>query len=324
MKYTIGIDIGATNTEMGLVNFKGLIVYRTSFKTNQFYGLNGFLEILVENIKLLYHKVKKQEDIVAIGIGAPNGNAVKGTIEHAPNLKFKGIIYLKKRLSKMLEQRGYTPKIYLTNDANAAAIGEMLYGKAKKGIKDFIMITLGTGVGSGIVSNGKLVYGYSSFAGEIGHTKVCDNGRQCNCGKKDCLETYSSATGIVTTAKELLSQSVIPSLLRELPDNKLESKDIYEAAIKGDVISLQCFDLTAKMLAIALANASAVTSPQKIYIFGGLAQSGDLLLKPLKKYFEEELYVTFKRTIDIELSGLKGSDAAILGSAALGFSNEDR
>ena len=192
----------------------------------------------------------------------------------------------------------------------------MIYGKAKD-VKDFIMITLGTGVGSGIVVNGKLVYGYTGFAGEVGHTVIEPDGRLCNCGRRGCVERYASATGIVITMKEMLEHTKVPSLLRDTDSEQITSRSIYDAAVKGDKLALECFDYTAKRLALGIANAAEITSPQKIYLFGGLSKSGDYLLKPLKKYTEQYLFSILRDTIDIELSGLNEEDAAVLGAAAL-------
>jgi glucokinase len=204
----------------------------------------------------------------------------------------------------------------MTNDANAAAMGEMIYGKAK-GLKEFIVITLGTGLGSGIVVDGKVVYGHDGFAGEIGHTIYDPEGRLCGCGRKGCLETYASAPGIVLTVGELLTKSTVQTKLRDIPLNKMESKDIYEAALKGDNLAIEAFDFTAKILGLKLADSIAHTSPEVIYLFGGLAQSGDFILKPTKKYMEEYLLDVFKNKVRLEISGLEGSDAAVLGAAAL-------
>jgi glucokinase len=323
MKYTIGIDIGGTNSVFGLVDADGNIIAQNKIKTKDSKNINDYFNALINNITTLINQAESPQDIIAIGIGAPNANAFRGTIEYAPNLSFGDIIELKNELEERLLSLGYDLKVYVTNDANAAAIGEMMYGKAKNGIKNFIMITLGTGVGSGIVVNGKLVYGHTSFAGEIGHTKVCNNGRKCKCGKDDCLETYASATGIVRTALDLLNNNEEPSELREINAEQIDTKIIADAASRGDMIALQCFDMAAKMLSVALANAAAVTSPEKIYLFGGVTQIGDLLLAPLRHYFEAELYVIFKNTIDLELSALKESDAAVLGAAALGIASCD-
>lgn len=317
-KYSIGIDIGGTNTVLGLVDEDGNVLETLSISTKEFDITEVYLDEITRNILLLIDKCDNKEAIKGIGIGAPNGNYYNGTIEYAPNLNFKGIIPVKKYIESKLKERGYELNVIITNDANAAAIGEMIYGGAK-GLKNFIMITLGTGVGSGIVVDGKLVYGYDGFAGEIGHTIVQPEGRLCGCGRRGCVETYSSVTGIRKTAIELMKNTNTPSQLRMLPDEEIGGKTIYEAASKGDELALKCYDITAKMLAIGMANAVAVTSPEKIFLFGGLTKSGDLLMTPLKKYFEESLFVVFQNKIELKLSQLNENNVAILGAAALVF-----
>jgi glucokinase len=317
-KYSIGIDIGGTNTVLGLVDQEGNILETLSISTKEFDITEIYLDEITRNILLLIDHCDNKEAIKGIGIGAPNGNYYNGTIEYAPNLNFKGIIPVKKYIESKLREKGYELNVIITNDANAAAIGEMIYGGAK-GLKNFFMITLGTGVGSGIVVDGKLVYGYDGFAGEIGHTIVQPEGRLCGCGRRGCVETYSSVTGIRKTAIELMKSTNTPSLLRMLPEEEIGGKTIYEAAIKGDELALKCFDITAKMLAIGMANAVAVTSPEKIFLFGGLTKSGDLLMTPLKKHFEESLFVVFQNKIELKLSQLNENNVAILGAAALVF-----
>lgn len=318
MNYSIGIDIGGTNTEFGLVDEKGTIIKREKLKTKDFSTTDDYLKALTTKIELLADSVREENLILGVGIGAPNGNYYHGTIEYAPNLPFKGIVDLKNNLEVLLLKDGYNLKVTVTNDANAAAIGEMIYGNAKD-VKNFIMITLGTGVGSGIVVDGKLVYGHTGFAGEVGHSIIDINGRQCNCGRRGCVERYASATGIVITVKEMLQNSDKPSVLRDLDFDSITSKDIYDAAVKGDSIALDCFDYTAKMLAVGIANACEITSPQKVFLFGGLSKAGNYLLTPLSKYLNEFLFSIFQNTITIELSGLKETDAALLGTAALCF-----
>lgn len=318
MKYSIGIDIGGTNTCFGLVNENAEITYQTAIKTKNFPVLEDYLTELVKQIKDLIAHCPEPENILGVGIGAPNGNFYKGSIELAPNLPFKGIIPMKNMLEMLLLNEGWNLKVTLTNDANAAGIGEMIYGAAK-GVNDFILITLGTGVGSAIVSNGKMIYGHDGFAGEVGHTIVQIGGRECGCGRKGCLETYSSATGIRRTALKLLQKDMTPSLLRELNQDEINGYTICEAARKKDALALECIDLTAKMLAIGLANAVAITSPQKIIFSGGLSQAGDLLLNPVRKYLEENLYPVFRGKIVVEQSALKENDTAILGAAALTY-----
>lgn len=316
--YSIGIDIGGTNTGFGLVDEKGNIISTTSISTKDFDIVENYLDEIVKHIILLIERCEDKSLLKGVGIGAPNGNYYNGTIEHAPNLKFHGIIPVKEYIETKLKGKGYDLKVTLTNDANAAAIGEMIYGGAK-GIKNFIMITLGTGVGSGIVVDGKIVYGFDGFAGEVGHTIVQPEGRMCGCGRRGCVETYSSVTGLRKTALELINNTKTKSSLREITQENIGGKAIYNAAINGDKLALKCFEITAKMLAIGMANAVAVTSPEKIFIFGGLTKAGDLLMTPLKKYFEESLFVVFQNKIDLEISHLDENTAAILGAAALTY-----
>ncbi|MEE0882646.1 MAG: ROK family protein [Bacteroidales bacterium] len=318
MNYSIGIDIGGTNTCFGLVNENAEIIFQREIKTKNFPVLEDYLTELVKQIKDLIAHCPEPENILGVGIGAPNGNYYKGTIELAPNLPFKGIIPIKNMLEMLLLNEGWNLKVTITNDANAAGIGEMIYGAAK-GVNDFIMITLGTGVGSAIVSNGKMIYGHDGFAGEVGHTIVEIDGRECGCGRKGCLETYSSATGIRRTALSLLKQENSPSILREIEEKDINGYTICKAARKNDALALKCIDLTARMLAIGVANAVAVTSPKKIIFSGGLSKAGDLLLTPFKAYLEENLYPVFRGKIEVELSALEENNTAILGAAALNY-----
>ena len=318
MNYSIGIDIGGTNTCFGLVNENAEIIFQREIKTKNFPEIEDYLTELVKQIKDLISHCPEPENILGVGIGAPNGNYYKGTIELAPNLPFKGIIPIKNMLEMLLLNEGWNLKVTITNDANAAGIGEMIYGAAK-GVNDFIMITLGTGVGSAIVSNGKMIYGHDGFAGEVGHTIVEIDGRECGCGRKGCLETYSSATGIRRTALSLLKQDNSPSILREIEEKDINGYTICEAARKNDALALKCIDFTARMLAIGVANAVAVTSPKKIIFSGGLSKAGDLLLTPFKAYLEENLYPVFRGKIEVELSALKENNTAILGAAALNY-----
>ena len=246
-------------------------------------------------------------------VGAPNGNYYKGTIEFAPNLPWKGVI----PLAALFEDKLGIPTA-LTNDANAAAIGEMTYGAAR-GLRDFIMITLGTGVGSGIVVNGQLVYGHDGFAGELGHVIVERDGRICGCGRKGCLETYCSATGVARTAREFLVARSEPSLLREIPAEEIVSKDVYDAAIKGDKLALEIFEYTGNILGRALADFIAFSSPEAIILFGGLAKSGDLIMKPIQKAMDENVLKIYAGKTKLLLSQLKDADAAVLGASALGW-----
>jgi len=308
----IGIDIGGTNTVFGIVDKKGNCIIKNSISTDAYDDAKLYVKDLcisiIETIKL----TDEDFEIKGIGLGAPNGNYYKGTIEFAPNLKFKGIIPLVDMIKNQLEY----PVIILTNDANAAAIGEMIYGGAKD-MKNFIMITLGTGVGSGIIVNGELVYGHDGFAGEIGHTIVDPNGRMCGCGRKGCLETYASAPGIKRTVFELLANLNEPSELRDVSCNDLSAKMIDNAALNGDKIALESFEFTGKILGLKLADAIAHTSPEAIFLFGGLAQAGDLIFKPTLYYMEKNLLNIFKNKVKLLPSQLEGSDAAILGASAL-------
>jgi glucokinase len=259
------------------------------------------------------NELKDKYVIRGIGIGAPNGNYYRGTIEYAPNMKWKGIIPLAQYF-----KLAFGVPCYLTNDANAAAIGEMMFGKAKN-IKDFIMITLGTGLGSGIVANGNLIYGHDGFAGELGHVIVKENGRQCGCGRKGCLETYASVTGIKRTVVRMLEGNHLSSELEGISFNQLSGKMIEQAALNGDKVALDAFKFTGNVLGKALANSVAFSSPQMIVLFGGLAQAGDLIVKPTKEAMEKHLLRIYKSKVPIIISGLKGNEAALLGAAALAW-----
>lgn len=305
-----GIDIGGTNTTAGLVTPNGEIVLRKNMPT---VGLDTAEEFIDAVSAMVLSMVSEAGcELAGIGIGAPNGNFYNGTIEFAPNLPWKGVIHF----ADLIKKHFPDAEVLLTNDANAAAWGERIYGAAK-GENDFIMITLGTGVGSGIVANGNLIYGHDGFAGEIGHTIVDPNGRQCGCGRKGCLETYTSASGVVKTALELLESAQQKSLLSKIPPEKITSKEIADAALKGDKLAIEVFDKTAYYLALKLSDAVAHTSPSSIYIFGGVAKAGDLLMLPLKKYFNEFLLQIYKNKVELKWSALPDNDAAILGAASL-------
>jgi len=307
---TIGVDIGGTNTKIGVVDPDGKILAHSRITTTDYPKIAAFVAALDSEIHSVLEKAGEVE-LAAIGIGAPNGNYHKGTIEQAPNLAWKGVVPLCDMLSK------YFPvPVVLTNDANAAALGEMIYGGAK-GMKNFIILTLGTGLGSGIVINGELVYGKTGFAGEMGHLTMEPFGRECGCGREGCLETYVSATGIVKTVFELFAERRDPSALRKIPFEDLTSKMIAEAADKGDQIALAAFEQTAEMLALAICNAAAFCSPEAIFLFGGLAQSGDLLLDPLNRFVDENIMGYYRKSFKILLSKLSEADAAILGASAL-------
>lgn len=311
-KLIVGIDIGGTNTDIGLVEKTGKIVDRTSFRTSTYEKREDYFKRISEEIQSFSAISSKESELIGIGIGAPNGNYFKGTIEFAPNLNWKGIV----PVVEIMKEHFPEIPIILTNDANAAAIGEMTYGNAIN-CKDFILITLGTGLGSGIVTNGQLVYGSDGHAGEIGHTIYDLEGRKCKCGRRGCLETYVSAGGILQTAKEFLLNNEQESSLKDTPFHELGNKLIAEAATKGDKIALKVFDFTAKILALKLADSVAHTSPSHIFIFGGVSKAGSVLLDPLKKYFEKFLLEVYRGKISICNSGLDSNDAAILGAAAL-------
>jgi len=308
----IGIDIGGTGTKFGIVDRNGNILFSSEISTRNHKEVEGFIDELHGSLYPLIERAGGPGRIKGIGLGAPNGNIYTGTIEYAPNLPWKGII----PLAKLVEDKFGLP-VTLTNDANAAAIGEMMYGAAK-GMKDFIMITLGTGVGSGIVANGKLIYGHDGFAGELGHTIVIPNGRlHEGTGKKGSLESYASATGVRLTALEVMASHDEPSLLRKLDKNSIDSKAVYEAAIAGDKIAKEIFQFTGKILGIGLANFVMFSSPEAIILFGGLTKAGDLILKPTRESMEENLIQVFQNKVKILVSHLKESDAAILGASAL-------
>jgi glucokinase len=274
--------------------------------------VHTFIDELHQELSVLIEKVGGVGRIKGIGVGAPNGNIYTGNIEYAPNLPWKGII----PLARMLQDKFKIP-VRLTNDANAAAVGEMMYGAAQ-GMKDFIMITLGTGVGSGIVANGQLVYGHDGFAGELGHTTIIPEGRlHPGTGKKGSLESYASATGVAQSAIEILETTDRPSLLRHIPKTELNSKAVFEAATKGDEVAIEVFAFTGKVLGMALANFVMFSSPEAIILFGGLTKAGDLILKPTREHLEANVIEIFQNKVKILVSHLKESDAAILGASAL-------
>ncbi len=310
----IGIDIGGTGTKFGIVDRVGNVLFSSEISTRKHTDVNDFIDELHSELSKLIDNVGGTGRIKGIGVGAPNGNYYTGTIEYAPNLPWKGII----PLARMMEDKFKIP-VVLTNDANAAAIGEMMYGAAQ-GMKDFIMITLGTGVGSGIVANGKLVYGHDGFAGELGHTTVIPNGRlHEGTGKRGSLESYASATGVRLTTLEILEKSTEPSSLRSVPSDQIDSKKVYEAAIAGDAVAKQIFESTGTILGAALANFVMFSSPEAIILFGGLTKAGDLISKPTRESMEANLIQIFQNKVKILVSHLKESDAAILGASALAW-----
>lgn len=311
LTYSIGIDIGGTNTDIGLVRSDGVCIERANIPTNEYYDINIYVADAAEKIQQLMKK-NNVDTIDGIGIGAPNGNFYTGCVEDAPNLNFKGNINL-----QALMQKHINVPVIISNDANAAAYGEFVYGGAK-GLQHFIMFTLGTGVGSGIVIDGRLVHGSTGGAGELGHAILIPGGRQCGCGLKGCLETYCSATGIRRTAIELIEEnSIYDGVLAKVPTEKLTSKMVGDAAKEGDPLALKVFEKTGYLLGIAMANAVAFSAPQAVFLMGGPVKAGDVLLTPLKKSFEENLLFTFKGKVDIRLSQLPDNDVAILGAAAL-------
>lgn len=315
--YAIGIDIGGTNSVFGIVDKRGHIINQGSIKTGAYKEINEYVNHLSAGVQEIIDQVGGSGNIKGIGVGAPNGNFFTGCIEFAPNLPWKGVI----PLAQMLTDKLNIP-VALTNDANAAAIGEMTYGAAR-GMKDFIVITLGTGVGSGIVVNGQLVYGHDGFAGELGHTTAIREGRMCGCGKKGCLETYSSATGVARTAKEYLQTRKDPSVLRELAIDEITSKDVYDAAVKGDKLAKEIFEYTGQVLGESFADFVAFSSPEAIILFGGLIKAGKLIFDPVRKHMEENMLPIYRNKIKLLMSELKESDAAVLGASALGWEVKD-
>ena len=313
--YVIGIDIGGTNSVFGVVDARGTILYSGSIKTGKYADINDYINELCKGLEMVIDQAGGKDKIKGIGVGAPNGNYFSGCIEFAPNLPWKGTIPLAQLISEKL---GGIP-VSLTNDANAAAIGEMTYGAAR-GMKDFIVITLGTGVGSGIVIGGNLVYGHDGFAGELGHVIVRrHNGRLCGCGRHGCLEAYTSATGVARTAREYLEIRKDESELRDLDPDAITSKDVFDAAMKGDKIALEIFETTGSMLGEAFADFIAFSSPEAIILFGGLTKAGDLIMDPIKRSLEKNILKVFEGKTKLLFSQLKESDAAVLGASALGW-----
>jgi glucokinase len=311
----IGIDIGGQTTKCGIVDARGSVLSQTVIRSDNYTDVTPFIAELAEALNRIIAEAKAEGQIRGIGVGAPNGNYYTGTIESAVNLSWGGtkIIPFAKLLS---EQMNGIP-VSLTNDANAAAMGEMTYGAAR-GMKNFIMITLGTGVGSGIVINGEVVYGHDGFAGELGHTcAVRHNGRQCNCGKTGCLEAYTSAIGVARTAREWLEMSDEPSVLRSL--DKITSKDVYEAAKDGDKMALKIFEFTGRILGEKFADFIEFSAPEAIVLFGGLARAKEFLFEPIQKAMDDNVLSLWKGKVKLVFSQLKESDAAILGASALAW-----
>ena len=315
--YVIGLDLGGTNSVFGIVDARGDIKATTAIKTGGFDKVEDYVAASVQALQPIIEQVGGIEKIKAMGIGAPNGNYYNGTIEFAPNLPWAhdGIVPLAKLFSDALGI-----PVALTNDANAAAIGEMVYGVAR-GMKNFIVITLGTGVGSGIVVNGQLLYGHDGFAGELGHVTMVrgKEGRTCGCGRTGCLEAYCSATGVARTARELLAKTERPSLLREMNPEDITSLDVSIAAGKGDELAKEIYEFTGKMLGEACADFAAFSSPEAFIFFGGMVKAGDLIMEPIKKSYEEHVMNIFKGKAQFLVSGLDGASAAVLGASAIGW-----
>lgn len=306
----LGIDMGGTNTAFGFIDRDGNYLAEGNIATNN-PDINDYLKELHMAIENVLNGIRDQVTLAGIGIGAPSGNHLKGTIDYSTNLPWDGPI----AFCDLLQEYYPSIPVKIDNDANAATIGEMMYGGAK-GMKDFIMITLGTGVGSGFVANGQLIYGHDGFAGEFGHIIVSPNGRQCGCGRNGCLETYVSATGVKRTAYKMMAKYNYPSVLRAIPFNEMTSKTICEAALKGDMIAINTFKYTAKMLGEALANVVAITSPEAIFLMGGLTKAGDLLFGPTKEHMEMNMLKMFSNKVKLLPSQLT-QNVAIYGAAAL-------
>lgn len=310
----IGLDLGGTNSVFGIVDRNGEIIATTSIKTQAFQEVEAYVDECVKAVMQIVDQVGGIEKIHAMGIGAPCGNYYKGTIEHAANLVWaKGIV----PLADMFAEKLGIP-VAITNDANAAAMGEMKYGVAV-GMDNFVELTLGTGVGSGIVANGQLIYGCDGFAGELGHMVVEPEGRPCGCGRKGCLETYCSATGVVRTTVAMLEESTEPTSLREIPTAEITSYDVYKAAMAGDAMAQEVFRQTGRRIGIACANISTFLSPEAFIFFGGLAQAGEILFRPIEEAYNEHVLSLYKGKAKFLMSGLDGAKAAILGSSALAW-----
>jgi glucokinase len=314
--YVIGLDLGGTNSVFGIVDSRGNIKATTAIKTQGYDTVDDYVDAAVNALQPIIDQVGGLSQIKAMGIGAPNGNFYNGTIEYAPNLSWghDGVV----PLAKMFSERLNNLPVALTNDANAAAIGEMTYGVAR-GMTNFIDITLGTGVGSGIVINGQMVYGSDGFAGELGHMVVRPDGRSCGCGRKGCLEAYCSATGVARTAREFLETSDEPSLLRDMKPEDITSYDVSVAASKGDALANRVYTFTGELLGEACANFATFCSPEAFIFFGGLTKAGDLLMEPLKKSYDAHVLKIYKNKAKFLISSLEGSSAAVLGASAVGW-----
>ena len=316
--YVIGLDLGGTNSVFGIVDARGEIKATTAIKTGGYDTAEAYVDACVEALQPIIEQVGGLEKIKAMGIGAPNANYYTGNIEFAPNLQWahKGIVPLAKMFSERL---GNIP-VAMTNDANAAALGEMVYGVAR-GMKNFIVITLGTGVGSGIVVNGQLLYGHDGFAGELGHVTMVrgEEGRMCGCGRKGCLEAYCSATGVARTARELLATTKRDSILREMKPEDITSLDVSIAASKGDALANEIYQFTGKMLGEACADFTAFSSPEAFIFFGGMVKAGELIMKPIREAYDAHVMNIFRGKAQFLVSGLDGASAAVLGASAVGW-----
>lgn len=311
MDVMIGVDLGGTYTKFGLVNEKGELIAENSIKTDTSVNYTIFFERLFDEIKKMQHGNGYDSELKGIGVGAPSGNYLSGKIENASNLSWPNSI----PVAKVLSEYSGLP-VAVTNDANATAFGEMKFGIAKN-VMNFISLTLGTGLGCGIVANGRLVTGHDGHAGELGHTIAVVDGRSCGCGRNGCLETYASASGIVRTLHYYLEKTDLPSIFREADNRKISAKEITEAARDGDEMSIEVINKTGQVLGKKLADTAALLSPSLIVLSGGLANSGSLILEPTRKYFENSLLEIYKNTISIEISEMSKKNAAILGAAAM-------
>jgi glucokinase len=316
--YVIGLDLGGTNSVFGIVDSRGDIKATTAIKTGGFASAEAYVDACIEALQPIIEQVGGLETIKAMGIGAPNANYYKGTIEMAPNLPWAHDVVVP--LAKMFSDRLGGIPVAMTNDANAAALGEMVYGVAR-GMKNFIVITLGTGVGSGIVVNGQLLYGCDGFAGELGHVTMVrgEEGRPCGCGRKGCLEAYCSATGVARTARELLAKTTRPSLLRDMNPDDITSLDVSIAAGKGDALANDIYAFTGKMLGEACADFAAFSSPEAFIFFGGMVKAGELIMKPIREAYEAHVMPIFRGKAQFLVSGLDGASAAVLGASAVGW-----
>ena len=313
--YVLGLDMGGTNSVLGVVDARGHVLGRTSIKTQAYRDINDYVNALYEEAEKIIEPLGGMEMVRGIGAGVPNGNFYTGYIQEAMNLPWQTVPF-----AQLVSERFGLP-CRITNDANAAAMGEMTYGAAK-GMKNFIMITLGTGVGSGIVIDGNVVYGHDGFAGELGHTTAVrgENARPCNCGKMGCLEAYASATGVARTAKEILTSTTKETLLRQLDVDNITSKDVYDAAEQGDEVAKEIFDFTGTILGQQLADFIAFSAPEAIVLFGGLTKSGDWIKRPIEQAMNNNVLPLWKNKVKVLFSDLKEADAAVLGASALAWS----